>query len=303
MVWSATRWAVSGAAAIVIVAGAPGCKRENPSWLITSGGEGGSDTQSVEISGGALTSSGASTGASAAPSGSGTQGLGTSGALSTGTESTAGELTAGADASTTGASGEPGDSASTGAPLEPETEHVINYNEGAACDLPFWCHQAGNLNNGILVNTEAGECFEPQLPPPYELTSVRYKLWGAIGPLANSLALRVLSAEGDEPPQLVASVSLDEPGLASVGDHELELAEPILIEGDRFCVVLDGGQNGASAMGVAIDKTSEVLDSSYIRLPSPVEGCFFPDYTDLFDIDAVNHGNWCVDATIRELPP
>ncbi len=315
MRWSATRWVVSGAAAVAIVAGAPGCKRENPSWSVTSAGEGTSDTQPAEFSGGAPESSGASSGASSEPSGSGTQGLGTSDGLSTGPGQTtsAGETSAGSltdtGASTTEGSGETDDTetdetSDTEEPLEPETEYLINYNEDAACDLPFWCHQAGNLNNGFGVNTEAAECFEPALPPPYELTFVHYKLWGALGPLANSLVLRVMSAEGEGPLEEIANIPLNDNSLASVGDHELELAEPIVIEGERFCLVLDGGENNTSAMGVAIDKFSAVYDVSFIRVPVPENNpCSVPEFVELFDIEATNHGNWCIDAEIRELLP
>lgn len=299
----ARRW-IERVVLALVVCGAPGCKRENPAWGESGPDAGTSDTQPGELSDSAPGSTSDATSGLTSGGGPGTDsGDGsTSDALSSGPTPTTGDATGGPGSSSDAAPTTATSATSEGStgPQEPATEWLINYNDEAACDLPFWCHPQGELENGIPIKTLAAECFEPATPPPYELISLHYKLWGVVGPLAESLKLHVMSSDGGAPLQVLESRALSEPSLATVGEHALQLEEPIVIHEPRFCLVFEGGAYLVSAMGMAIDTSSAHAESSYVRVPA-IGDCQVPSFTELFAIAAESHGNWCVDAVIREL--
>ncbi len=271
-----------------------GCMRENPGFLQLDGDSESGDDDDDELESGDDDDDSSTSG----PSLSGGS-LGDSGAGST--SSSTSEATTGDDgAATTGDDGTIGESETTGAPDEPEPEHehLINYTPGASCDHAGWCVDGQNNDQTLMVNIAGAECFTATLPPPFELVEVHYFIDDVLGELGDSFTLSVIEFVDASPGAQLAGVELPGAEWSAVGEHTLTLDEPLVVDAPGFCVRIEGGVDEQSTLGIGLDLDSDVPEVSFVQSA----GCGVPALTDWFTLDnAIQTGNWCVDAEIREI--
>ena len=182
---------------------------------------------------------------------------------------------------------------------EPQVEHLQNAPQGT-CELPLWCFVNGNVWNPLGAPIAAQECFESSLTPPLRLQTV-HAVVAARTPSLGPVFLRVRSWGDDERPgEVLAAVQLA-PQQVETGDDELridELAAPIEIDTNRFCVGLELDDGGfGSALGMSVDQGSTLVGSSFLRIDGPGD-CSIPAFVDVIARMPYPTGNWCIDVEV-----
>lgn len=254
-------------------------------------------------SSGSETSMTASTGPSTSSPTTTTGNTSTSATTSSGTDDVTGEPTGSVDGSSSSVDGgsssasTEGDASSSTGPGEP-VEHHVEHGTQSACDEPLWCAYNGQIDTPAGGPIEGVECFLAPVDPPYELIAMHYSV-AALHTDVEEFELRIYAWEGDEPTDLLSSVSLNS-SFASPMEHDYDFDDAIEIDTIGFCVGFATTEPGlASALGMAVDADSALPDVSFIRM----EGmCSIPDWEDVIDSGLMPLGNWCMDATIRTIP-
>jgi hypothetical protein len=215
--------------------------------------------------------------------------------VSTDGSSTGASATTAVDGSSTGASG--AGSSTTGA--DPATYH-LQHGDQSACDLPLWCYWNGMIDTPAGDPIEGQECFVAPIAPPFELIAMHYVVAETHTDL-EQFELRIYERDASGPTQLIESVPLTSVEAAPI-EHYFDFETPIQIDAQEFCVGFAATDPGlASALGMAVDTDSLVEDAAFFRMEGN-GGCDIPDWQDVVTYQPNPFGNWCMDATIRELP-
>lgn len=215
------------------------------------------------------------------------------------TAPTSGDTAAtGSDATgSSGASASEGDSSSSGEG-PPATHHLMNSDQ-TECGDPLWCFYNGNVDVPAGDPIEGQECFTSPVAPPFELIEMHYIVASTHTDL-EAFELRIFERDGGAPTDLIASIDATSVEASPV-EHCYAFDPPIVIDTQEFCVGFGAFEPGlASSIGMAVDTASAVPDVSYVRMEGAGD-CDIPDWEDASMHIPEPAGNWCMDATIREL--
>lgn len=183
---------------------------------------------------------------------------------------------------------------------QPQEEHLQNADQNT-CTEPLWCFYNGNTADPTGDETWVQECFLATLDPPFELTEVHWFVGDTGGsPGAMDLEVREVS-DGQPASPPLAIIDLPQE-LSTEGEHTFELPNPVQIDETRFCVGFRIPDNGSSgAVGIAVNTIGSQPGLSWLRINGD-SGCdVFPNWIDATTESITNDGNWCLDATIREV--
>ena len=174
-----------------------------------------------------------------------------------------------------------------------DTREVLQNHDGN-CVVGFGCGGPSGTNGNPqrLV-----ECFRGAvIPPPFWLSEVNYGISDrAPAPLALDLEVYTWTGAGG-PGVLVATIPLMGADL-DIGDHALQLAEPVEIDGPDFCIGLSGSAPNdgfkATYSATAVPSGTSFIEAEICGIPLPTD---------------INHvlpgpGTWCMGATIDKLLP
>lgn len=196
--------------------------------------------------------------------------------------------------STTGLDSATEDSGET-TTAEPKTAHLQNANQ-TSCTGPLWCVYDGNIENPTGSETWVQECFTSPLSPPYELVELHWIVAASAATLA-AFDLQVREATASGPGSVIATVSVDA-SMGVPGEHVITLPQPVEITNTRFCVGFHfDGAGLTNAIGIAVDSDSSLSGPSWLRSPD----CSVSSWTDVVVAGYSSGGNWCIDATVREI--
>jgi hypothetical protein len=222
-----------------------------------------------------------------------TAGTDTTAPTSSATASTGSDATGSSGAS---ASAEGDSSSSGGGP--PATHHLMNSDQ-TECGDPLWCFYNGNVDVPAGDPIEGQECFVSPVAPPFELIEMHYIVASTHTDL-EAFELRIFERDGGAPTDLIASIDATSVEASPV-EHYYAFEPPIVIDTQEFCVGFGAFEPGlASSIGMAVDTASAVPDVSYVRMEGAGD-CDIPDWEDASMHIPEPAGNWCMDATIREL--
>lgn len=181
---------------------------------------------------------------------------------------------------------------------KPATHHLMNSDQ-TQCGDPLWCFYNGNVEVPAGDPIEGQECFVSPVAPPFELIEMHYIVASTHTDLED-FQLRVYERDGGAPTQLVEAIDATSVEASPI-EHYYEFDPPLVIDTQEFCVGFGAFEPGlASSIGMAVDTASAVPDVSYVRMEGS-GACDIPDWEDASMHDPPPAGNWCMDATIREL--
>ncbi len=215
----------------------------------------------------------------------------------TATDTTA-DIGSSADDSSASATVASGSEASSSGGGMPATHHLSNSDQ-AECGDPLWCFFNGNVGVPVGDPIEGQECFVAPIDPPFELTEMHY-IVAATHTDLEAFQLRIYAREGGVPTRLIEALDVTSVEATPI-EHYFEFDPAIVIDTQEFCVGFGAFEPSvASAIGMAVNTASAVPDVSYVRMEGS-GNCDIPDWEDASLHDPVPAGNWCMDATIREL--
>lgn len=174
-----------------------------------------------------------------------------------------------------------------------DTRETLQNHDGNCLNTLGCGNDAGNIGNPQKMF----ECFRGvAIPPPFWLTEVSYEI-GDGTPPPGALALDVHTWTGEgSPGARLATVALTPADLA-IGDHMLQLADPVQITASSFCVAIVGTE---PADGFELTYTSTAAPDGTSFLEAPTCGIDVPA-----DINTLlpGPGTWCMGATVDKLLP
>lgn len=174
-----------------------------------------------------------------------------------------------------------------------DTREILQNHDDNCLNTLGCSNDAGNMGNPQKMF----ECFRGVvIPPPFWLTEVSYGI-GAGTPAPAALELEVYTWSGDgSPGSRIATVPLAVEDLA-LGDHALQLAEPVEIDASSFCVAFSGSEP-ADSFELTYTSTASPDGTSFLE--APVCGATVPA-----DINTLlpGPGTWCIGAQVDKLLP
>lgn len=200
------------------------------------------------------------------------------------------------DTSSPGTTAQDDSSSSDGG--EPGVHHLSNSDQ-TDCTQPLWCQFNADVTVPGGDPIEGQECFVSPIAPPFELTEMHYIVATTHTDL-EEFALRIYERDGGPPTEVIATINLTSVEATPI-EHYFELEPPVMIDTQEFCVGFAAEEPGLeSAIGMAVDGDSAIAGLSFVRMEGSGD-CDIPDWEDASDHAPPPAGNWCMDATIREM--
>lgn len=189
--------------------------------------------------------------------------------------------------------------ASTGAP-EPMTHELKHYPDLAQCDFPFWCVFNGEINNPSSAENWDAECFAAPIDPPFTVSRVGFAVFGSKGGPSATLDFHEYDNNASHPVmapfQSVNIGVVDSPGYKS-----FPIDPPVVVNVQRFCISVHSGQQYGPQLGLATDDVLAPAGQTFVGIKGP-PGCEIGTFTDLSTVNSSTKTQWCIDATIAEVP-
>lgn len=177
---------------------------------------------------------------------------------------------------------------------EPVASARLSHVDFERCVDPVWCVSIvdGQPRGGPLW---LQECFKSSVAPPFQVERIDVVI-AEVRSVLDPFEIEIRRRELDGSPggriwyDTIPGAGLDE-GLLHI---DLDLSSPV-VDTPGFCVGFYIESPGlAGALGIAVDRFSDVENASYVR------GCSIPSFTDLHDLSAANPGrNWCVAVDVK----
>lgn len=181
---------------------------------------------------------------------------------------------------------------------EPGVHHLSNSDQ-TDCTQPLWCQFNGDVTVPGGDPIEGQECFVSPVAPPFELVEMHYIVAVTHTDL-EEFSLRIYERDGGPPTDVVVSIPLSSVEATPI-EHYFEIDPPVVIDTQEFCVGFAAEEPGLeSAIGMAVDGDSQVAGVSFVRMEGSGD-CDIPDWEDATEHAPPPSGNWCMDATIREM--
>jgi hypothetical protein len=181
---------------------------------------------------------------------------------------------------------------------DPAVHHLSNSDQ-TDCSQPLWCQFNGDVTVPGGDPIEGQECFVSPVAPPFELIEMHYIVAITHTDL-EEFSLRIYERDGGPPTDVVVSIPLTSVEATPI-EHYFELDPPVVIDTQEFCVGFAAEEPGLeSAIGMAVDGDSSVPGVSFVRMEGSGD-CDIPDWEDATAHAPPPSGNWCMDATIREM--
>lgn len=181
---------------------------------------------------------------------------------------------------------------------EPAVHHLSNSDQ-TDCTQPLWCQFNADVTVPGGDPIEGQECFVSPIAPPFELFEMHYIVATTHTDL-EEFSLRIYERDGGPPTEVVVSIPLTSVEATPI-EHYFDIDPPVTIDTQEFCVGFAAEEPGLeSAIGMAVDGDSSVAGVSFVRMEGSGD-CDIPDWEDATDHAPPPAGNWCMDATIREL--
>lgn len=258
-----------------------GCLIENPEF------QGGSSEAAASSD--AATSSGPATsgGPATSPGGSGSASQG-SGSASEGS----GSGTSTSSAATTEG---PGGSSGTTTPVFPPM--TLKAYETAACARGLGCF--GEMKQLLPAVIAGFECFTAPVEPPFVLTRVGFEVRFIRGTPSARLVVTPFD-QGAMLPGAPPIAAVDLGPINQVAYRSFDLAPPVLIDQQHFCVGIEGGDHDNTTLSLRTDEVTMAPGEAFASMNSKFENCDTP-LSDASVVFGSASTHYCVDADIA--PP
>lgn len=256
-----------------------GCLLENPEF---QGGTG-----DVGTSGGPGTSSGPGTNSGPATTGDATSSDGS------------GSASQGWGSSSVATTEEPGGSSSTtdsttDAAFDPMT---LKAYDSASCGRGLGCF--GKMQQILPAEIAGFECFTAPVAPPFVLTRVGFEVRFIRG----TPAARLVVTPFDQGAMLPGgpAIALVELGpVDQVAYRSFDLAQPVLVDQQHFCVGIQGGDHDATTLSLRTDEVTMAPGEAFASMSSMYPECQTP-LSDARVVFGSSYVHYCIDADIA--PP
>lgn len=190
---------------------------------------------------------------------------------------------------------EPGGSSSTTAPaFDPMT---LKAYDSASCGRGLVC--LGKMQQILPAEIAGFECFTAPVPPPFSLTRVGFEVRFIRG----TPAARLVVTPFDQGAMLPGgpAIALVELGpVDQVAYRSFDLAQPVLVDQQHFCVGIQGGDHDATTLSLRTDEVTMAPGEAFASMSSMYPECQTP-LSDARGVFGSSYVHYCIDADIA--PP
>ncbi|MBK7825329.1 hypothetical protein [Nannocystis sp.] len=276
---------------------ATACVRDNPAFD-SNGDQGSASATSTTSAVTTTATSAAATTATPTTSTSAGSADASSGAVSN-ADASASDGSSTAPLTTTGTGDISTTTATTGAP-EPMTHELKHYPDLAQCDFPFWCVFGDDINNPSSAENWDAECFASPIAPPFTVSRVGFAVFGTKGGPSATLDFHEYDNNTSHP-VMAPFQSVNIGVIDSTGYKSFPIDPPVVVNVQRFCISVHSGQQFGPELGIAVDDVLAPAGQTFVGIKGP-PGCNINTFTDLTTVNSSTKTQWCIDATIAEVP-